>query len=191
MMIGKKPTYDVYWHMAIEQYAKLIAMAVSLFFTIAMLYGCAPHYTTKRLIHYKDKGEASWYGPGFSGRKTASGERYNQNSLTAAHRSLPFGTTVRVTALESGKSVIVRINDRGPYSGGRIIDLSKAAAKEIGMIGSGTTEVELVALAAPGIDEGFSRLKPRKHGGKRSTHVEDDLAAAMETEEKSAEIPYF
>lgn len=191
MMIGKRPTYDVYWHMATGWRARRLAMAVSLFFTIAMLYGCAPHYTTKRPIHYKDKGEASWYGPGFSGRKTASGERYNQNSLTAAHRSLPFGTTVRVTALDSGKSVIVRINDRGPYSGGRIIDLSKAAAKEIGMIGTGTAEVELVALATPGIDDRIERMTSKKRGSKKERHVEDDIAAAMETDTKTAEVPYF
>lgn len=80
-------------------------------------------------------GVASWYGPGFHGRTTASGERYNMNALTAAHRTLPFGTHVRVTNRESGKSVIVRINDRGPYHGNRVIDLSKAAARSIGMDG--------------------------------------------------------
>lgn len=165
-------------------------MGISLLFVIAMLYGCAPHYTTKRPIHYKDKGEASWYGPGFSGRKTASGERYNQNSLTAAHRSLPFGTTVRVTALDSGKSVIVRINDRGPYSGGRIIDLSKAAAREIGMIGAGTAEVELVALAAPGIDDRLERMKSGKKGRKDRDVVVIDMASAAPEAEVS-EVPYF
>lgn len=72
-------------------------------------------------------GKASWYGPGFHGRKTASGERYNMHAMTAAHRRLPFGTKVRVTNLKNDKSVVVRINDRGPYHGNRIIDLSKAA----------------------------------------------------------------
>ncbi len=81
------------------------------------------------------EGVASWYGPGFHGRTTANGERFNTNALTAAHRSLPFGSRVRVTNRATGRSVVVRINDRGPYSRGRIIDLSKAAARAIGMSG--------------------------------------------------------
>lgn len=70
---------------------------------------------------------ASWYGPGFHGRLTANGERYNMYALTAAHKTLPFGTEVKVTNMKNGKAVVVRINDRGPYTKGRIIDLSKAA----------------------------------------------------------------
>ncbi|MCB9992438.1 MAG: septal ring lytic transglycosylase RlpA family protein [Hyphomicrobiaceae bacterium] len=89
------------------------------------------------------QGTASWYGPGFNGQRTANGETFNMNSLTAAHKSLPFGTRVKVTNLRNGKSVTVRINDRGPYAHGRIIDLSKAAAQDIGMIGSGTAQVKL------------------------------------------------
>jgi rare lipoprotein A len=76
---------------------------------------------------------ASWYGPGFHGRKTASGERFNQYAMTAAHKTLRFGTKVRVT--HKGKSVIVRINDRGPFTKGRTIDLSKGAARAIGCLG--------------------------------------------------------
>jgi rare lipoprotein A len=89
-------------------------------------------------------GMASWYGPGFQGRKTASGERFNTNELTAAHRYLPFGTRVRVVNQSTGRSVIVRINDRGPFHGGRVIDLSRASASAIGM--GGTARVQLVAL---------------------------------------------
>lgn len=89
------------------------------------------------------RGRASWYGPRFHGRRTASGERFNAGAYTAAHRSLPFGTKVRVTNLRNGRAVIVRINDRGPYSGGRVIDLSKAAAQAIGMIRSGTAPVRI------------------------------------------------
>lgn len=89
------------------------------------------------------RGTASWYGPGFVGRTTASGETYDPSQLTAAHRTLPFGTRVRVTNQRSGSSVVVRINDRGPYAGGRIIDLSEAAARAIGMRGSGLAEVTL------------------------------------------------
>ena len=78
---------------------------------------------------------ASWYGPGFHGRKTASGERFNTGALTAAHKTLPFGTRVRVVNVHTGRSVVVRINDRGPFIRGRVIDLSKAAARAIGMDG--------------------------------------------------------
>lgn len=91
-------------------------------------------------------GGASWYGPGFHGKKTASGQRFNQNALTAAHKSLPLGTIVKVVDQRTGKSVKVTINDRGPYSHGRIIDLSKAAATQLGFIGKGTTKVCLAAL---------------------------------------------
>jgi len=89
------------------------------------------------------RGRASWYGPRFHGRRTASGERFNASAYTAAHRSLPFGTKVRVTNLSNGRAVIVRINDRGPYAGGRVIDLSKAAAQAIGMLRSGTAPVRI------------------------------------------------
>lgn len=86
-------------------------------------------------------GRASWYGPGFNGRKTASGERFNQNALTAAHKTLRFGALVRVTY--RGKSVVVRVNDHGPHVRGRVIDLSKAAAKAIGLLGAGSGPVSL------------------------------------------------
>jgi rare lipoprotein A len=89
-------------------------------------------------------GAASWYGPGFHGKKTASGERFNTNALTAAHKTLPFGTEVRVTNERTGKSVVVRINDRGPYAHGSVIDLSKAAAEAVGIEGVG--QVTLAAL---------------------------------------------
>ena len=90
------------------------------------------------------KGVASWYGPGFHGKKTANGERFNTNDLTAAHKTLPFGTQLRVTNERTGKSVVVRINDRGPYAHGRVIDLSKAAAQAVGIEGVG--QVSLAAL---------------------------------------------
>ena len=90
------------------------------------------------------KGVASWYGPGFHGKKTANGERFNTNDLTAAHKTLPFGTKLRVTNERTGKSVVVRINDRGPYAHGRVIDLSKAAAEAVGL--SDIAQVTLAAL---------------------------------------------
>ncbi len=91
-------------------------------------------------------GVASYYGPGFHGRRTANGETFNMHAMTAAHRTLPFGTQVKVTNLANGKSAIVRVNDRGPYAHGRIIDLSVAAAKQIGSTNSGTARVSLEVL---------------------------------------------
>jgi len=95
-----------------------------------------------RMIEFNE-GMASWYGPGFHGRKTANGETYNQYGMTAAHRTLPFNTMVRVENLDNGKSVIVRINDRGPYVGKRVIDVSKKVAEELDMIKSGLARVKL------------------------------------------------
>lgn len=100
-----------------------------------------PLYTGNSYAGSKQCGGASWYGPGFNGKKTASGQKFNQDAMTAAHRSLPFGTVVRVVDQRTGKSVQVTINDRGPFHGGRIIDLSKAAAGKLGFRASGTTKV--------------------------------------------------
>lgn len=102
--------------------------------------------TDTTLIANASSGMASWYGPGFNGRLTANGEVYNQEALTAAHPSLEFGTQVEVTNLNNGRSVVVTINDRGPYAGGRIIDLSAAAARSLDMIGTGVAEVQLNVL---------------------------------------------
>lgn len=96
--------------------------------------------------HYNESGEASYYGAKHQGKKTASGERFDQAQLTAAHRTLPFGTRVRVTNLNNDKSVIVRINDRGPYSRKRLIDISKSAAEQLGMLRSGVAPVRVQSL---------------------------------------------
>ena len=92
---------------------------------------------------YFDSGTASWYGEAFHGRKTASGEIYDMHAMTAAHPSLPFGTVIKVQSKATGKSVEVRINDRGPFSGGRILDLSYAAARKLGIIRMGEAVVEI------------------------------------------------
>jgi rare lipoprotein A len=94
-------------------------------------------------------GQASWYGKAFAGKPTASGEIFNHELLTAAHQSLPLGTKVKVTNVTNGKSVEVKVNDRGPYVGGRIIDLSRAAARALGMIEDGLTEVRLETISLP------------------------------------------
>jgi rare lipoprotein A len=94
-------------------------------------------------------GIASWYGPGFHGKTTASGIIYNQHDLTAAHQTLPLGTRVLVTNLDNGRSIEVLINDRGPFAKGRIIDLSYAAAESLGMIGPGTIPVRIEVVGSP------------------------------------------
>ncbi len=93
-------------------------------------------------------GMASYYGAGFAGRPTASGERFNPSALTAAHRTLPFGTRLKVTNPHNGRSVVVRVNDRGPFSRGRVIDLSQEAARQIGLIQQGHGVVQLAALTS-------------------------------------------
>lgn len=103
----------------------------------------APLEETNPLIQSLGSGTASYYGKRFAGRKTANGERFNPGLLTAAHKTLPFGSLVRVTNPRNGRSVTVRINDRGPFIRGRVIDLSRAAAENIGMIRRGHAQVEL------------------------------------------------
>ncbi|HLR46869.1 MAG TPA: septal ring lytic transglycosylase RlpA family protein [Deinococcales bacterium] len=99
-------------------------------------------------------GNASWYGPGFAGRHTANGEVFDPGELTAAHRTLPFNTRVRVTHAGSGQNVVVRINDRGPFKGDRVIDLSRAAADAIGLTASGVAMVHLEILSGNGVVTG-------------------------------------
>ena len=96
-------------------------------------------------LKYVEQGKASWYGLGFHGKKTASGEKYDENELTAAHRKLPLASEATVTNLQTGKKVEVEINDRGPYVEGRKIDLSKAAAKKLDMLDDGTAPVRIEA----------------------------------------------
>lgn len=98
--------------------------------------------TTTKPLH-KEVGEASWYGPGFQGQETANGETFDQKDMTAAHPSLPMGTMAKVTNLENNKKIDVKINDRGPFKGDRVIDLSSAAANKIDMKKDGTTQVKI------------------------------------------------
>lgn len=100
-----------------------------------------------------EKGLAGWYGAPYDGQPSASGEIYHQEELTAAHRTLPFGTLVRVRRLDNQKSVVVRINDRGPFIQSRVIDLSRAAARRLGMNSAGLAPVELEVLDAPAAGE--------------------------------------
>lgn len=104
-------------------------------------------YYPQETYQYVETGIASWYGPGFHSKKTASGETYSQYEMTAAHRTLQMPSLVRVTNLSNGKSVVVRVNDRGPFAKGRIIDVSERAAGLLGMKGAGTAKVRLELLA--------------------------------------------
>lgn len=99
---------------------------------------------------FVEVGLASWYGPGFHGKKTASGETYNMHAHTAAHKLLPLGTVVKVTHVGNGRSVLARINDRGPFVEGRVIDLSYALAQQLGVVGPGTATVKVEAMEGPG-----------------------------------------
>ena len=123
-----------------------------IFCLLWMLSGCGStvHRTTvPRKAGAGQRGYASWYGGKFHGRQTASGEIYNKQQMTAAHRKLPFGTRVRVTNRKNGRSVVVRINDRGPYAAGRIIDVSEAAARKLGMIEDGVVPVTVKVIKRP------------------------------------------
>jgi rare lipoprotein A (peptidoglycan hydrolase) len=102
------------------------------------------HHKVKHKVHNPYVGTASWYGPKFHGHKTSSGERYNQHGLTAAHRSIPLNSKVKVTNLHNNKSVVVRINDRGPWVKNRIVDLSKGAALALNM--DGLAQVKLTVI---------------------------------------------
>ena len=106
----------------------------------------APPKPAKTLVVSTSTGEASWYGPGFFGNRTANGEVFRPGTMTAAHRTLPFGTKVKVTNLRNGKETIVRINDRGPFSGHRVIDIAHGAAQHLGLVSSGIAQVRLEVL---------------------------------------------
>ena len=114
---------------------------------LLVVTGCSKMPRPEALPQSYETGKASYYGAEFEGRKTASGERYDGDELTAAHRTLPFGTRIRVVNLTNDKSVEVVVNDRGPHAKGRIVDLSRKAAKEIDMIGAGVVRVRLEVLA--------------------------------------------
>ena len=137
--------------------------------TLILAVGCATHSAGRRLnvnpglgddrraaeLHAAlesgavQVGQASWYGPKFHGRTTANGERFDMNRSSAAHKTLPFGTVVEVHNLDNGRKIRVRINDRGPFIRGRILDLSRAAAEDIGMIGRGVVDIELALVSWP------------------------------------------
>jgi len=139
-----------------EKFDALIPFSIPYFLIVLLISGCDLGYRDKQIeppslnranfnIHlvHAEIGEASWYGPGFHGKTTASGEIFDQTEMTAAHPSLPMGTEVKVTNLDNGEKIKVKINDRGPYAKDRVIDLSRAAAKKLDMEHAGTAEVKI------------------------------------------------
>lgn len=151
--------------MAFTRVRPLLAGFAGLVLASSALSGCAggPGYKPERFpgypIGYQERGMASWYGPGFHGNRTANGERYDMHKLTAAHRTLPFGSIVAVRSRTTGRTVTVRINDRGPFARGRILDLSLAGAKALSMTGNGTDEVELRVVGYQGANGDFGWLR--------------------------------
>lgn len=115
-------------------------------------------YVPQNYENYEEVGTASWYGPDFHGKPTANGETYNSGDMTAAHRTLPLPSLVRITNLQNGRSAIVRVNDRGPFAKNRVIDVSERAAEVLGFKDSGTTDVK-VELLKNDTDEMLARLK--------------------------------
>ncbi|MEW6247085.1 MAG: septal ring lytic transglycosylase RlpA family protein [Nitrospirota bacterium] len=141
-----------------------LAISVPFFLGAWALSGCAgapsPRaYPPGYPIGYVERGTASWYGPGFHGNHTANGERFDMHKFTAAHRTLPLGSVAVVRSLTTGRQVTVRINDRGPFARGRILDLSYAGARALGMTGSGTDEVELRVIGYEGRPDGMGFLR--------------------------------
>lgn len=137
-----------------------VAVAVLLIAPLLALAACSgnrkPSSAPPTLGVPIERGIASWYGPKFNGKMTASGERYDMNAFTAAHPSLPFGSKIGVRNTRTGREVVVRVNDRGPYSKNRIVDLSYAAAREVGVVGPGTASVELYLVPLTGAPQRFT-----------------------------------
>jgi rare lipoprotein A len=124
----------------------LVSVLLGCMLLMAACTGGAASQSTGASSGTTQRGEASYYADKFEGRQTANGEMYTHRKRTAAHRTLPFGTRVRVTRLDTGAEVVVRINDRGPFKRGRIIDLSRSAAQAIGLIAAGVADVEIRVL---------------------------------------------
>ena len=123
----------------LKKIVTLLTLLVTLFFTTNVM-------AKTKVNQHKTHGEASYYADFHHGKKTANGERFNMHALTAAHRTLPLGSKIKVTNLNNGKEVVLRVNDRGPYAKGRVLDVSLAAAKKLDMIKTGTAKVSIQIL---------------------------------------------
>jgi rare lipoprotein A len=138
-------------------------------------------------IGFVERGLASWYGPGFHGNKTSNGERYDMHDFTAAHRTLPLGSVVQVQSLSNGRIVVVRINDRGPFAKGRVIDLSYKAGKQIGLIGPGTDKVELRVIAYEGKPSAMGYLRVQVASYSELSNA-NELAARLRRQFKDTRV---
>lgn len=158
------------------------------------------YYVPQYDPHYAEEGYASWYGPGFDGRQTASGEKFDENELTAAHRTLPMPSLVRVTHLESGRSIIARVNDRGPFAKERIIDLSKGAAQALGIRHLGVAKVRVEYLpeetetyiADLGLSKPAEWYQPESTGTRSNSEIvyaEEETASSAPLTPSSGEAP--
>ena len=156
------------------------AVSMAALLALALLSACAGPSASRPKAGeaypqgYSQRGVASWYGPGFHGKTTANGERYDMHKFTAAHRTLPMGSLVEVRSLTTGRRVKVRINDRGPFVRGRIIDLSYKAARALGMTVNGTDEVQIHLLGYVGGLNGTGVLSVQV-----GSFAEEDNAAAL------------
>jgi rare lipoprotein A len=138
-------------------------------------------------VGYVEQGVASWYGPDFHGGRTSTGETYDMNAMTGAHPTLPLPAWVRVTNLENGRSVVVRLNDRGPFAKGRIIDLSRAAAEQLDMVRAGTARVEVVSLA--GTAPPAAAAQPAAYYAQAGAYGSRENAEALAVRLRDAGIP--
>ena len=162
MKIANRPSV-CFFSFALHRYFRSSPGLFAIGLGVLLLQGCSMIQPAPRLppaepavkkipdvqLNLPQTGEASWYGAAHQGKPTASGDKFDQAQFTAAHRSLPFGTKIKVTNLANGKTVEVEVNDRGPYLNNRIIDLSQAAAKALGMKESGTTTVRIELSSGP------------------------------------------
>lgn len=145
-------------------------------------------YTPKEDYSYQEVGVASWYGNDFHGKRTANGEKYDMNALTAAHRTLPMPSLVRVTNLDNGRSAILRVNDRGPFARSRIVDVSKRAADALGFIGQGTATVRVEILAEESLALKTRLLRGESDFASAPTPVAP-LAALGSTQVSASDLP--
>jgi len=146
-------------------------------------------YTPKEDYAYQEVGVASWYGNDFHGKRTANGEKYDMNAMTAAHRTLPMPSLVRVTNLDNGRSAILRVNDRGPFARSRIIDVSKRAADALGFIGQGTATVRVEILAEESIALKTRLLRGDSDFAAAPTPVTPLAALGPSTRVTASELP--
>lgn len=157
-------------------------------------YGNPPSYEVRGKTYrvmkssksFVQQGDASWYGTKFHGRRTSSGEPYDMYAMTAAHKELPLPTYVEVTHQKNGRKVIVKVNDRGPFHEGRIIDLSYAAARKLGIAGTGTGPVEIRAISTGDMDLDTSSVVLPKGNGEGKIHVQVAAYGVVDSAEKMA-----